>query len=575
MNNILSIIVFLPLLIAFLIAVMPKKLEGTFKYISLGANILVLILVFSLLGSFSLDSVGLGTSSYQFVERFTWFSVSLSDYGIFSSNYYLGIDGLSFSMVLLTSVVMLIGNIASFSIKKNLKAYYVLYLLLTTSVYGCFMSLDMLLFYVFFEFMLLPMYFLIGIWGGPRREYASIKFFLYTLVGSIFILIVMIGLNLSVIDIDASIVSLGLSESIDLISPELKTDVLNQLSQGALTSESLVHTFDIPLMMDRANYLPGSVFSQSTEIAGSVYNYNLWGIPLRNFAFLALFIGFAIKLPSVPFHTWLPDAHVEAPTSISIVLAGILLKVGGYGLIRLGYSIFPDGAVEYSYLVALLGMISIVYGAYNALAMKDLKKMIAYSSVSHMGFVLLGLAACTVEGVSGAIYQLFSHGIISSLLFVVVGVIYDRTHDRTITNYRGVANRMPFYTAAVIIAFFASIGLPGFSGFIAEILVFIGSFKSGVVNDLVPRWMVVVSLSGLVLGAAYYLWTIQRMFFGEFWTKDKNYKELMTDLNPREYLMVIPLVVLALYFGIFPSRLLDLISPMVTAFVNMMNVYAN
>ena len=575
MNNILSIIVFLPLLIAFVIAVLPKKLEGIYKYIALGANAIVLLLVFSLIGSFSLDGKGLGADSYQFVERFSWFSVSLSEFGVFSSNYYLGIDGLSFSMIILSSIVMLIGNIASFSITKNQKAYYFLYLLLTTSVYGCFLSLDMLLFYVFFEFMLLPMYFLIGIWGGPRREYASIKFFLYTLVGSIFILIVMIGLNLSVVDIDASIVQLGLADSVETITPIIKSDFLAQFKLGGATSEMLVHTFDIPLMMDEANYIPGSVFAKPYEVAGVFYNYNLWDVPLRYVAFLALFIGFAIKLPSVPFHTWLPDAHVEAPTPISVVLAGILLKVGGYGLIRLGYSIFPDGAVEYSYLVALMGMISIVYGAYNALAMKDLKKMIAYSSVSHMGFVLLGLASCTIEGVSGAVYQLFSHGIISSLLFVVVGVIYERTHDRTITNYRGVASKMPFYTAAVIIAFFASIGLPGFSGFIAEIFVFIGSFKSGVVNDLVPRWMVVVSLSGLVLGAAYYLWTIQRMFFGEFWVKTKSYADKMTDLTVREYTMVIPLVILALYFGIFPSRLIDIISPMINAFVNMMSLYVS
>jgi NADH-quinone oxidoreductase subunit M len=558
---------------AFVIAVLPKKMEGIFKYISLGVNAVVLLLVFSLIASFSLDGNGLDAASYQFVERFTWFSVSLSEFGVFSSNYYLGVDGLSFAMIILTSVVMLIGNIASFSIKKNQKAYYFLFLLLTTSVYGCFVSLDMLLFYVFFEFMLLPMYFLIGMWGGPRREYASIKFFLYTLVGSIFILIVMIGLNLSVVDLDASIVSLGFADSIESITPLMKNDFATQFKLGGVNSEMLVHTFDIPLMMDDANYIPGSVFAKSYDVAGVAYNYNLWGVPLRYIAFLALFIGFAIKLPAVPFHTWLPDAHVEAPTSISVVLAGILLKVGGYGLIRLGYSIFPDGAVEYSYLVALMGMISIVYGAYNALAMTDLKKMIAYSSVSHMGFVLLGLASCTIEGVSGAIYQLFSHGIISSLLFVVVGVIYERTHDRTITSYRGVANKMPFYTAVVIIAFFASIGLPGFSGFIAEIFVFIGSFKSGVVNDLVPRWMVVVSLFGLILGAAYYLWTIQRMFFGEFWVKTKSYADQMTDLTTREYVMVIPLILLALYFGIFPSHLLDIISPMVNAFVNMMNSY--
>ncbi|MCH2046306.1 MAG: NAD(P)H-quinone oxidoreductase subunit 4, partial [Saprospiraceae bacterium] len=232
-----------------------------------------------------------------------------------------------------------------------------------------------------------------------------------------------------------------------------------------------------------------------------------------------------------------------------------------------------DTALEYSYLVALLGVISIIYGAYNALATLDFKRMIAFSSVSHMGFVLLGLASGTIEGVSGAIYQMFSHGILSALLFILVGVIYDRTQDRLISSYRGIAGKMPMYTAATLLAFMASLGLPGFSAFIAEVFVFIGAFKSGVVNDLVPRYLVVISLFGLILSAGYFLWTMQRMFFGSFWIKKEEYAEKLKDLTLREYTMIIPLAVLTLYFGIFPSRLLDIISPMVNSFIELMSSY--
>jgi len=273
----------------------------------------------------------------------------------------------------------------------------------------------------------------------------------------------------------------------------------------------------------------------------------------------------------VPVHTWLPDAHVEASTPISVVLAGILLKIGGYGLIRAGYAIFPDGAVYWAWLIGGLGVLSIIYGGFNALASKDLKRLIAYSSISHMGFVLLGLASVTIEGVSGAIYQMFSHGIIASALFLIAGVLYDRTNDRMIENYSGLATKMPRYTVVVVITFFASLGLPGFSGFIAEIFVFLGAFKSFSVNQLLPRWMAIVATFGLLLSAAYYLWTIQRMYFGKLMVREEKWNAKLHDLTTREYVMFVPLILMMLIFGIFPQLLLDFTNSSIEYFVHLVN----
>ncbi|KAI9549969.1 DH dehydrogese subunit 4 [Daphnia sinensis] len=262
------------------------------------------------------------------------------------------------------------------------------------------------------------------------------------------------------------------------------------------------------LMMDPANYADGSIFS-------IIAKYDLFGVPARLLAFIVLFIAFAIKVPIVPLHTWLPDAHVEAPTPVSIILAGLLLKVGGYGIIRICYSIFPDAAVQSAWWIGLIGVISIIYGALNALAQTDLKRLIAYSSISHMGFVLLGIASSTAEGISGAMLQMISHGALSSMLFFLVGMIYQRVHDREIANFRGLADIMPQFTFFVMIAFFASLGLPGFSAFMAEAFSLIGAFNSAQVNGLLPRWMAVLGSVGILLGAAYFLWTLQRMFFGQ------------------------------------------------------------
>ncbi|MER2997949.1 complex I subunit 4 family protein [Pontibacter populi] len=529
---------------------MPARLQQPIKAIALIGALVQMVLAIVLYFSFDGTTAANGQQGYQFVEKLNWIGFSLGSLGRFQIEYFVGVDGISISMVLLTGIIGVIGVISSWTIKKNIKGYFLLYLLLLTSVMGCFLALDFFLFYLFFEFMLLPMYFLIGIWGGPKREYAAIKFFIYTLVGSLFILIVMIGLYTSVIDPLATAAQLGMLQTSGL-TPDTILQVQQALQQNTIQGADLVRTFSIPAMMDPANFIPGSLLH---VLSGSV----LWDLPLRFIAFLLLFAGFAIKVPSVPVHTWLPDAHVEAPTPISVLLAAILLKVGGYGLIRIVYPIFPDAGAYFAVLVGGLGVLSIIYGALCALAMNDLKKLIAYSSVSHMGFVLLGLASLTSEGVNGAIYMMFSHGIISAMLFLVVGVIYDRAHDRMILNFRGLAKRMPAYTTFVVIAFFASLGLPGFSGFIAELLVLVGGFSSPDITGLLPRWLTIVAVFGLLLAAAYYLWALQRMFFGKYWIfPELREKAAMSDLNAREYLMLLPLAVLALLFGIFPHLLLD------------------
>jgi NADH-quinone oxidoreductase subunit M len=535
----LSLLIFLPFISILILLALPLRKYHLNKIITLATTAIQLILSIILFVTYK---PGEGV---QFSEQYNWIEMNLGGAGKLTAQYFVGLDGINVSMVLLTGIVMFTGALASWKLIENRRGYFSLYLLLCSTIYGCFLSLDFLLFFIFFEFMLLPMYFLIGIWGGPRREYASIKFFLYTLLGSIFILIVMIGLYVSVVDPVASASTAGIGEV-----ATFKT----QLAAGNSNSTNLVHTFNMLLMKDPSNYIPGSVLH-------SLSSYTLWGYSARALAFLALIIGFAIKLPSVPFHTWLPDAHVEAPTPISVVLAGILLKIGAYGIIRIAYPIFPDAAQQFAYLIGSIGILSIVYGGLNALAMKDLKKMIAYSSVSHMGFVLLGIASLTVEGMNGALYQMFSHGLLASLLFLIAGVIYDRTHDRMIENYRGLAGRMPIFTAVVIVSFFASFGLPGFSGFIAELFILLGAFNSEFTNGLLPKWMAIVATSGILLGAVYFLWTLQKMFFGKFWIRTGiTWKEGLYDLNIREKLLTLPLVALAVVFGIFPHLLLTVIS---------------
>ena len=567
-EHLLSILIFTPLVVGALLIFLPITQRSLFKYLNLIVCLLQLGIasyLFSQYGGPENSGATLNEeSAYAFTEKVDWIDLNLSGLGKLSIDYYLGLDGISLSLVLLSAIVMTVAAISSWKVEKKPKGYFLLLLLLNASIVGCFVALDLFLFFLFFEFMLLPMYFLIGLWGGPKREYAAIKFFIYTLLGSVFILVVMIGLYLSVIDPRATAMEAGIADTyIDITSGDVH-HLQSMLSEGKLQPDQLVHTFSIPAMMNAANFIPGSILHHLSSI-------QVFGLPVRLLAFLMLMIGFAIKLPAVPFHTWLPDAHVEAPTPISVVLAGVLLKIGAYGMIRIAYGIFPEGGVFFAWWIGLFGIIAIIYAALNALAMADLKKMIAYSSVSHMGFVLLGLASLTSEGVSGAVFQLFSHGIITSILFLIAGVLYDRTGDRMIENYRGLAARMPYFTAVVVVAFFASLGLPAFSGFIAEILVLLGAFASASTNALLPEWMAVVATLGLLLAAAYYLWALQRMFFGKFWVFKTAWQDKLEDLTKREYVMFVPLVLLAFLLGILPHLFLDSVGPSVGVFVDWVN----
>ena len=538
----LSALIFLPILASLIMAFMPANQGNTFRWIAL-----VVTLTEGVLAGINYVLFDTTIAGYQRLEQADWITLPLGSLGVASIDYLVGVDGISLPLVILSAVVMLVGVVSSWNtITSRTKAYYALYLLLTGTIMGCFLALDFFLFFLFFEFMLLPMYFLIGLWGGPRREYASIKFFLYTLLGSLLILLVMIGLYLSVMDPVSTAVAAGFIDSPSAATGEVIRSVQAYLQNGQLNPAQVVHTFDMRYLADGRNYLPTAFLNPTAEPI-------IWGFPARMLAFWAIFIGFAIKLPIVPVHTWLPDAHVEAPTPVSVVLAGVLLKIGGYGFLRIVWNFFPDGAAEYAQTLAGLGVLSIVYGGLNALAQTDLKKMIAYSSVSHMGFVLLGVASLTAEGVNGAVYQMVSHGVLSAMLFLIAGVLYDRTHDRRIDSYRGLMQPMPRFTTLTALAFFASLGLPGMSGFVGELFTLMGSFQSA----WLPGWLTALATTGILLAAAYFLWTLQRMFFGTYWSRHEATVPL-TDLTTRESLLLIPLGVIALALGLFPNLILNL-----------------
>ncbi|MCI4666928.1 MAG: NADH-quinone oxidoreductase subunit M [Bacteroidia bacterium] len=519
----LSILIWLPLVALLVMAFGPRKGKELYRWSALVVSLLQLIWVLvAALPQYLTEQAEGG--KYFLQEKFNWIGFSLGDLGRVQIDYFLAVDGLGMSLILLTTIIMPIAVISSWKLGHNVKGYFMLFMLLDLCMIGVFCALDFFLFYLFYEFMLLPMFFLIGLWGGPRREYASLKFFIYTLVGSVFMLLIMIGLLFSFTD------------------PELNTDELR------------VYTLNMTHMMassggELLNVVDGSIFDLGST---------LLGVNARLLAFVVLFVGFAIKLPMIPVHTWLPDAHVEAPTPISVLLAGILLKVGGYGMLRICFGIFPDGAIHFQWYVGLMGVISIIYGAMVAMAQKDLKRLVAYSSISHMGFHMLGISSLTVVGMTGAVYQLFTHGIISAMLFLVVGVIYDRVHDRTIENFRGLWNLMPRFAFFTLIGFFASLGMPGFAAFVSELLVFMGAFQSAIEGGL-PLWMPAVGTLGIILGAVYYLRTFRQMFFGKFDPHNtSSWKEKLTDLNLREYVMLLPLAALIVLLGVWPSLILDL-----------------
>ncbi len=515
--GILTWLTFLPIVGMIIVLSLPKQSQSLMKWTAAFVTALQVVLAIVLYLNFDYSLTGINTEEgMQFVERATWIDVqSSTSFGRIKIEYFLGVDGLSVPMVMLTALISFIAVFASWNIDKALKGYMAMLLLLDTGMMGVFVTLDFFLFYVFWEVMLLPMYFLIGIWGGPRREYAAIKFFIYTLAGSVLMLLAMLALYFSVVVIDPS------------------------------TGEK-IHTFNMLAMMNPQNYEPDSL------LAGL-------GTTFRALTYIALFIGFAIKVPIFPFHTWLPDAHVEAPTAISVILAGVLLKMGTYGLLRISYPIFPEMAERYVVPLAILAAINIIYGALCAMAQKDFKKLIAYSSISHMGIVLLGMAALNTQGMMGAIFQMFNHGTITAMLFLIVGVIYDRAHIRDIDAFGGLALTMPKYTGVTTVAFFAALGLPGLSGFVSEAFSFLGAFQ----HDSI-RLITIISSVGIILTAAYMLWTLQRVFLGQ-----PNEKWIsLPDVNGRELFTLVPLAIIVIVLGVYPSLMLDIMSTSVNTLVS-------
>ncbi len=484
--DLISVVTFLPLAGAFGLFLFPRSAHGAMRTFSLMLTTVVFFLSLKLLYGFETNA------EMQFVKSAPW----LPTLGI---SYKVGIDGMSIFLVLLVTFLMPISILSTFeAITERVKEFYFCMLLLETAMIGAFVALDLFLFYIFWEMMLIPMYFLIGMWGGERRIYATIKFFIFTMFGSLLMLAAILVL------------------------------VFTYKSQSGLLTFELSRLYSVQL-----------------------------SAPTQWLLFLAFALSFAIKVPMFPFHTWLPDAHVEAPTAGSVILAGVLLKMGGYGFIRFAMPLFPEAAVRAIPLIVTLAIIGIIYGALVAMVQQDVKKLVAYSSVSHLGFVMLGLFALNTEAVEGAIYQMLNHGLSTGALFLLVGVIYERRHTRLIESFGGLARVMPVYAAVFMVVMLSSVGLPGLNGFVGEFLILLGAFKA---NAL---WAV-LGATGVVLGAIYMLWMYQRVFFGPVKHAEN---EGLKDINLREIVVFVPILAMIVFMGVYPKPFLNRMEPAVKKFV--------
>lgn len=491
-NSILTYLLFTPLVGALIVLLLPKKGERLIRHTALYFSIAAFVISLFVLAAFNSSNGG-----FQFQEKVDWISQ-------LHISYFVGIDGISLLLLLLTTFLTPITLFSSWSaIKDRVKEFTFFMLILEFGMLGVFVSLDLFLFYVFWEFMLIPMYFIIGIWGGEQRIYAALKFFIYTMAGSLLMLIAIIWI---------AVYASG--------SGSFTTNLLELYKIGPT----------IPIAIQ------------------------IW-------MFLAFTISFAIKVPLFPFHTWLPDAHVQAPTAGSVILAGVLLKMGTYGLIRFSIPLFPQAAHLFAPYISTLAVIGIIYGALVAMVQKDMKKLVAYSSVAHLGFVVLGIFAMTQESMQGAVIQMINHGLSTGALFLLVGVLYERTHTREISAYGGIAKIVPVFSTVLLIVSLSSIGLPGLNGFIGEFLILLGSFKSSVLNNW---WFTIIAASGVIFAAVYLLWMYQRVVFGEV----KNEKLLtLTDMNAKEFVTVGLLIVFIVWIGVYPSSFLKLSEASVAKFV--------